>query len=56
MRESHYAVAKEAKRAMHIDYKNLPRAPGRFLKLKLEKMRIQATSSSITQQIINHIQ
>lgn len=34
---SHCAVEKEAKRAMHIDYKNLPRPPGRFLNLKLEK-------------------
>ena len=39
MRESHCAVAKEAKRAMCIDYENLPRAPGRFLKLKLEKRK-----------------
>jgi hypothetical protein len=44
------------RKKLSIDYENLPRAPGRFLKLKLEKMRIQATSSSITQQIINHIQ
>ena len=36
---SHCAVEKEAKRAMHIDYNNLPRPLGRLLKLKLVKRK-----------------